>query len=129
MDKLDTYTIECILDRQLSKEQIELLDELQTALDRINGASLEDAFNSEAPNHNVFDVCYEEDTNNLIARVKKEFDCGVHQLNCSDYWTDHDDYENLEDELDCKDELIHKIEKWIDEVNEFIDDLRRKLTL
>ena len=120
------YTLDNILDRQMNKEQIEVLEELLTAIRKIDNTNIEEAFKSEAPNHHVFDVCYKEDTSNLITRVEEAFpnlEGIIKQLSCEDYCTDHDTYDSIEDEQDAKDELINKINSWKESVDLFIENI------
>ncbi len=67
------YTLDNILDRQMSNEQINILEELLRAIRKIDNTDIEEAFKAEAPNHYVFNICYKEDTSNLIARVEEAF--------------------------------------------------------
>ena len=120
------YTLDNILDRQMNKEQIEVLEELLRAIRKIDNTDIEEAFKSEAPNHHVFDVCYKEDTSHLIERVEEAFrnlEGTIQQLTCTDYWTDHDVYNSIIDERDAKDELINKINAWKDSVDLFIENI------
>ena len=120
------YTLDNILDRQMSNEQINILEELLRAIRKIDNTDIEEAFKSEAPNHHVFDVCYKEDTSNLITRVEEAFpnlEGIIKQLSCTDYWTDHDVYNSIIDERDAKDELINKINTWKDSVDVFIENI------
>ena len=120
------YTLDNILDRQMNKEQIEVLEELLRAIRKIDNTDIEEAFKSEAPNHHVFDVCYKEDTSHLIERVEEAFpnlEGCINQLTCTDYWTDHDVYNSIIDERDAKDELINKINAWKDSVDLFIENI------
>ena len=120
------YTLDNILDRQMNKEQIEVLEELLTAIRKIDNTDIEEAFKSEAPNHHVFDVCYKEDTSHLIERVEEAFpnlEGIIKQLSCTDYWTDHDIYNSIIDERDAKDKLIAKINAWKDSVDIFIENI------
>ena len=120
------YTLDNILDRQMNKEQIEVLEELLTAIRKIDNTDIEEAFKVESPNHHVFDVCYKEDTSNLITRVEEAFpnlEGCINQLSCTDYWTDHDIYNSIIDERDAKDKLIAKINAWKDSVDVFIENI------
>ena len=120
------YVLDNILDRQMSKEQIEVLEELLTALERIDETDVDEAFKAEAPNHHVFDICYEEDTSHLIERVEEAFpnlEGYIEQLNCEDYCTDHDVYGSREEENYNKSQLISKIDAWKDSVDLFIDNV------
>ena len=120
------YTLDNILDRQMSSEQIEVLEELLTAIRKIDNTDIEEAFKAEAPNHHVFDVCYKEDTSNLIARLEEAFpnlEGCINQLSCEDYCTDHDTYDSIEDEQEAKDELIAKINTWKDSVDLLIENV------
>ena len=120
------YTLDNILDRQMSNEQINILEELLRAIRKIDNTNIEEAFKAEAPNHHVFDVCYKEDTSNLITRVEEAFpnlEGIIKQLSCVDYWTDHDVYNSIIDERDAKDKLIAKINAWKDSVDIFIENI------
>ena len=120
------YTLDNILDRQMSKEQIEVLEELLRAIRKIDNTDIEEAFKAEAPNHKVFDVCYKEDTSHLIERVEEAFpnlEGIIKQLSCEDYCTDHDSYDSIDDEQDAKNELISKINTWKDSVDVFIENI------
>ena len=120
------YTLDNILDRQMNKEQIEVLEELLTAIRKIDNTDIEEAFKAEAPNHHVFDVCYKEDTSHLIERVEEAFpnlEGCINQLTCEDCCTDHDTYDSIEDEQEAKDELIAKINTWKDSVDVFIENI------
>ena len=120
------YTLDNILDRQMNKEQIEVLEELLRAIRKIDNTNIEEAFKAEAPNHKVFDVCYKEDTSHLIERVEEAFpnlEGTINQLTCTDYWTDHDIYNSIIDERDAKDELIAKINAWKDSVDVLIENV------
>ena len=120
------YVLNDVLNRQMSVEQIEVLEELLNAIDRIEYTNIEEAFKAEAPNHHVFDVCYKEDTSNLITRVEEAFpnlEGIIKQLSCTDYWTDHDIYNSIIDERDAKDKLISKINAWKDSVDVFIENI------
>ena len=120
------YTLDNILDRQMNKEQIEVLEELLNAIRKIDNTDNEEAFKSEAPNHKVFDVCYKEDKSNLITRVEEAFpnlEGIIKQLSCTDYWTDHDIYNSIIDERDAKDKLISKINAWKESVDLFIENI------
>lgn len=120
------YTLDNILDRQMNKEQIEVIEELLTAIRKIDNTDIEEAFKVEAPNHHVFDVCYKEDTSNLIARVEEAFpnlEGIIKQLSCVDYWTDHDVYNSIIDEREAKYALIAKINAWKDSVDVFIENI------
>lgn len=121
-----TYILNDVLNRQMSIEQIEVLEELLVALRKIDNTDIEEAFKVEAPNHHVFDVCYKEDTSNLITRVEEAFpnlEGIIKQLSCTDYWTDHDVYNSIIDERDAKNKLIAKINAWKDSVDVFIDNI------
>ena len=120
------YVLNDVLNRQMSDEQIKVLEELLNAIDRIEYTNVEEAFKSEAPNHHVFDVCYKEDTSNLITRVEEAFpnlEGIIKQLSCTDYWTDHDIYNSIIDERDARDKLIAKINAWKDSVDIFIENI------
>ena len=120
------YTLDNILDRQMNKEQIEVLEELLRAIRKIDNTDIEEAFKSEAPNHKVFDVCYKEDTSHLIERVEEAFpnlEGIIEQLSCVDYWTDHDVYNSIIDERDARDKLIAKINDWKESVDLFIENI------
>lgn len=121
-----TYVLNDVLNRQMSIEQIEVIEELLVALRKIDNTDINGAFKAEAPNHHIFDVCYKEDTSNLITRVEEAFpnlEGIIKQLSCEDYCTDHDTYDSLEDEQDARDTLIAKINKWKDSVDVFIDNI------
>ena len=123
---MNTLLLDDILNRQMTVEQIEILEKFLTALEKINETDVEEAFKAESPNHHVFDICYEEDTSNLIARVEEAFpniEDIIEQLSCEDYYTDHDTYDTIEDERDAKDALISKINAWKDSVDVFLDNL------
>ena len=123
---MDTILLDDILNRQMSVEQIEVLEEFLTALEKINETDVEEAFKAEAPNHHVFDICYEEDTEHLVERVEEAFpniEDIIEQLTCTDYWTDHDVYNSIIDERDAKDALISKINAWKDSVDVFLYNL------
>ena len=123
---MNTLLLDDILNRQMTVEQIEILEKFLTALEKINETDVEEAFKAESPNHHVFDICYEEDTSNLIARVEEAFpniEDIIEQLSCEDYCTDHDTYDTIEDERDAKDALISKINAWKDSVDVFLDNL------
>ena len=120
------YVLDEVLDRQMSIEQIEVLEELLTAIRKIDDTDIEEAFKSEASNHHVFDVCYKEDTSHLIERVEEAFpnlEGIIEQLTCTDYWTDHDVYNSIIDERDARDKLIAKINAWKDSVDVFIENI------
>ena len=120
------YVLNDVLNRQMSVEQIEVLEELLNAIDRIEYTNVEEAFKSEAPNHHVFDVCYKEDTSHLIERVEEAFpnlEGTIEQLTCTDYWTDHDVYNSIIDERDARDRLIAKINAWKESVDLFIENI------
>ena len=123
---MNTLLLDDILNRQMTVEQIEILEKFLTALEKINETDVEEAFKAESPNHHVFDICYEEDTSNLIARVEEAFpniEDIIEQLSCEDYCTDHDTYDTIKDERDSKDKLIAKINAWKDSVDVFLDNL------
>ena len=123
---MNTDLLDDILNRQMSSEQIEVLEEFLTALERINETDVDEAFNAEAPNHHVFDICYEEDTKHLVERVEELFpniEDIIEQLDCEDYCTDHDTYESKEEEAYHKSQLISKIDAWKDSVDVFLDNL------
>ena len=123
---MNTILLDDILNRQMTKEQIEVLEELLNAIDRIEYTNVEEAFKVEALNHHVFDVCYKEDTSNLITRVEEAFpnlEGIIKQLSCEDYVTDHDTYDSIEDEQDAKNKLIAKINAWKDSVDLFIENV------
>ena len=120
------YVLDEVLDRQMSIEQIEVLEELLTAIRKIDDTDIEEAFKSEASNHYVFNVCYKEDTSHLIERVEEAFpnlEGIIKQLSCEDYCTDHDEFDSIEAEQDAKDELINKINAWKDSVDVFIENI------
>ena len=120
------YTLDNILDRQMSNEQINILEELLRAIRKIDNTDIEEAFKSEAPNHHIFDICYKEDTSNLITRVEEAFpnlEGIIKQLSCEDYCTDHDTYSSTQEEQDAKDKLIAKINAWKDSVDVFIENI------
>lgn len=123
---MNTILLDDILNRQMTVNQIEVLEEFLTALEKINETDVEEAFKAEAPNHHVFDICYEEDTEHLVERVEEAFpniEDIIEQLSCVDYWTDHDEFDSIEAEQDAKDKLIAKIENWKDSVDVFLDNL------
>ena len=120
------YVLDEVLDRQMNIDQIKVIEELLNALDRIEYTNIEEAFKVEAPNHHVFDICYKEDTSNLITRVEEAFpnlEGIIKQLSCKDYVTDHDTYTSIEAEQDAKDKLISKINTWKDSVDVFIENI------
>ena len=120
------YVLNDVLNRQMSIEQINVLEEFLTALEKINETDIEEAFKVEAPNHHVFDVCYKEDTSNLIARLGEAFpnlEGIINQLSCEDYVTDHNTYTSIEEEQDAKNRLIAKINAWKDSVDVFIENI------
>ena len=120
------YVLNDVLNRQMSIEQIEVLEELLNAIDRIEYTNIEEAFEAESPNHHVFDICYKEDTSHLIERVEEAFpnlEGIIKQLNCEDYCTDHGTYDSLEGEQDARDTLIAKINAWKDSVDVFIENI------
>ena len=120
------YVLNDVLNRQMSVDQIEVIEELLNAIDRIEYTNVEEAFKSEALNHHVFDVCYKEDTSNLITRVEEAFpnlEGIIKQLSCEDYVTDHDVYNSIIDERDARDKLIAKINAWKDSVDVFIENI------
>ena len=120
------YVLDEVLDRQMNIDQIKVIEELLNALDRIEYTNIEEAFKAEAPNHHVFDICYKEDTSNLITRLEEAFpnlEGIIKQLSCKDYVTDHDTYDSIEDERDAKDKLIAKINTWKDSVDVFIENI------
>lgn len=120
------YTLDNILDRQMNKEQIEVLEELLRAIRKLDNTDINEAFKAEAPNHKVFDVCYKEDTSHLIERVEEAFpnlEGIIKQLTCTDYWTDHDVYNSIIDEREAKDKLIAKINNWKESVDLFIENI------
>ena len=120
------YVLDDVLNRQMNIDQIKVIEELLNALDRIEYTNVEEAFKVEAPNHHVFDVCYKEDTSNLITRVEEAFpnlEGIIKQLSCVDYWTDHDVYNSIVDERDAKDKLIAKINAWKDSIDVFIENI------
>ena len=53
------YVLNDVLNRQMSIEQINVLEEFLTALEKITGTDIEEAFKVEARNHHVFDVFIE----------------------------------------------------------------------
>ena len=123
---MNTLLLDDILNRQMTVEQIEILEKFLTALEKINETDVEEAFKAESPNHHVFDICYEEDTEHLVERVEEAFpniEDIIEQLSCEDYYTDHDTYDTIEDERDAKDKLIAKINAWKDSVDVFLDNL------
>ena len=123
---MDTILLDDILNRQMSVEQIEVLEEFLTALEKINETDVDEAFKAEASNHHVFDICYEDDTEHLVERVEEAFpniEDIIEQLTCTDYWTDHDVYNSIIDERDAKDALISKINAWKDSVDVFLYNL------
>ena len=123
---MNTLLLDDILNRQMTVDQIEILEKFLTALEKINETDVEEAFKAEAPNHHVFDICYEEDTEHLVERVEEAFpniEDIIEQLSCEDYYTDHDTYDTIEDERDAKDALISKINDWKDSVDVFLDNL------
>ena len=123
---METNLLDAVLNRQMSVEQIEVLEELLTALERIDGTDINEAFKAEAPNHKVFDICYEEDTSSLIKRVEDEFpnlEGYIEQLSCTDYCTDHDKYSSTQEEQEAKKQLLDKIENWKSSVDLFIDNV------
>ena len=120
------YVLDNILDKHMSKEQIEVLEELLSAIRKIDNTDIEEAFKAEAPSHHVFNVCYKEDTSNLITRVEEAFpnlEGIIKQLSCVDYWTDDDIYNSIVDERDAKDKLIAKINAWKESVDLFIENI------
>lgn len=120
------YVLDEVLDRQMNIDQIKVIEELLNALDRIEYTNIEEAFKAEAPNHHVFDVCYKEDTSNLITRLEEAFpnlEGIIKQLSCEDYCTDHDEFDSIEAEQDAKDKLIAKINAWKDSVDVFIENI------
>ena len=123
---MNTLLLDDILNRQMTVEQIEILEKFLTALEKINETDVEEAFKAESPNHHVFDICYEKDTEHLVERVEEAFpniEDIIEQLSCEDYYTDHDTYDTIEDERDAKDALISKINDWKDSVDVFLDNL------
>lgn len=123
---MNTLLLDDILNRQMTVEQIEILEKFLTALEKINETDVEEAFKAESPNHHVFDICYEEDTEHLVEKVEEAFpniEDIIEQLSCEDYCTDHDTYDTIEDERDAKDALISKINAWKDSVDVFLDNL------
>ena len=123
---MNTLLLDDILNRQMSVEQIEILEKFLTALEKINETDIEEAFKAEAPNHHVFDICYEEDTEHLVERVEEAFpniEDIIEQLSCEDYVTDHDKFNNMMEENEAKDALISKINDWKDSVDVFLDNL------
>lgn len=121
-----TYVLNDVLNRQMSIEQIEVLEELLVALRKIDNTDINGAFKAEAPNHHIFDVCYKEDISHLIERVEEAFpnlEGIIKQLSCEDYITDHDVYNSIIDERDAKNKLIAKINAWKDSVDVFLDNL------
>ena len=123
---MNTILLDDILNRQMTVEQIEVLEEFLTALEKINETDVDEAFKVEAPNHKVFDVCYKEDTSHLIERVEEAFpnlEDIIEQLSCEDYCTDHDTYSSTQEEQDAKDKLIAKINAWKDSVDVFIENI------
>ena len=120
------YTLDNILDRQMSNEQINILEELLRAIRKIDNTDIEEAFKVEAPNHYVFNICYKEDTSNLITRVEEAFpnlEGIIKQLSCEDYCTDHDTYDSIDEEQEARDKLIAKINAWKDSVDVFIENI------
>lgn len=123
---MNRYLLDNLLDRQMTVEQIEVLEELLVALGKVDSTPTEEAFKSESSFHNVFNICYEEDETNLIGRVEDAFpnlEGYIEQLNYDDYYTDHDSYESIEEEQEAKKQLLDKIENWKDTVNLFIENL------
>lgn len=123
---METNLLDAVLDRQMTVNQIEVLEELLSAIIQIDNTNIDEAFKAEAPNHHVFDICYKEDTTSLIERVEEAFpnlEGMIDQLNCEDYCTDHDTYNSIEEEQDARDELINKINNWKDTVDLFIDNV------
>lgn len=123
---MNTLLLDDILNRQMTVEQIEILEKFLTALEKINETDVEEAFKAEAPNHHVFDICYEEDTEHLVERVEEAFpniEDIIEQLSCEDYCTDHDKFDSVEEENEAKDALISKINAWKDSVDVFLDNL------
>lgn len=123
---MNTLLLDDILNRQMTVEQIEILEKFLTALEKINETDIEEAFKAEAPNHHVFDICYEEDTEHLVERVEEAFpniEDIIEQLSCEDYVTDHDKFNNMMEENEAKDALISKINDWKDSVDVFLDNL------
>ena len=123
---MNTLLLDDILNRQMTVEQIEILEKFLTALEKINETDIEEAFKAEAPNHHVFDICYEEDTEHLVERVEEAFpniEDIIEQLSCEDYVTDHDKFNNMMEENEAKDALISKINAWKDSVDVFLDNL------
>ena len=123
---MNTLLLDDILNRQMTVEQIEILEKFLTALEKINETDVEEAFKAEAPNHHVFDICYEEDTEHLVERVEEAFpniEDIIEQLSCEDYVTDHDKFNNMMEENEAKDALISKINDWKDSVDVFLDNL------
>ena len=121
-----TYVLDEVLNRQMSVEQIKVIEELLNALDRIEYTNIEEAFKAEALNHHVFNICYKEDTSHLIERVEEAFpnlEGYINQLSCEDYCTDHDTYSSTQEEQDAKDKLIAKINAWKDSVDVFIENI------
>ena len=123
---MNTILLDNILDRQMSDEQINVLEELLRAIRKIDNTDIEEAFKVEAPNHYVFNICYKEDTSHLIERVEEAFpNLGgtIEQLSCEDYCTDHDTYDSIDDERDAKDKLVAKINTWKESVDLFIENI------
>lgn len=123
---MEIELLDGILNRQMSVEQIEVLDELLLALKKIENADIDEAFKAESANHSVFDVCYEADEVNLIARVEEafpSFEGIIEQLNYEDYMTDHDVYNSIEEEQEAKRTLVAKINAWKDSVDLFIENI------
>ena len=123
---MNTLLLDDILNRQMTVDQIEILEKFLTALEKINETDVEEAFKAEAPNHHVFDICYEEDTEHLVERVEEAFpniEDIIEQLSCEDYYTDHDKFDSVEEENEAKDALISKINAWKDSVDVFLDNL------
>lgn len=123
---MEIELLDGILNRQMSVEQIEVLDELLLALKKIENADIAEAFKAESSNHSVFDVCYEEDTTNLIARVEEVFpnlEGMIEQLSCEDYATDHDEYASVEEQEQARKKLTSKINIWKDSVDLFIENI------
>lgn len=123
---MNTKLLNAILDRQMTSEQIEVLEEFLDALNEINSVNIQDAFFAEASDHKVFNVCYKEDTNHLVERVEEAFpnlEGLIEQLNYEDYCTDHDTYDSIEKEQEAKEQLITKIDAWKDSVNLFLENL------
>lgn len=111
-----------IIDRQLTSEQIEALDELARALWKFDHTDIYRAFNPEAPDYDAFDICWED--NELMNRIYDLFEDydEIEQLDpVEDYATCLDDYDSEEEEEKAEAKLIDKIQNWRDAVDKFIN--------